>query len=435
MNYKQALEYLDSFIDYEKIIDYPYNASLNLRRMERLCEFFDNPQETFKSIHIAGTKGKGSVAAAISSILKENGLKVGLYTSPHLISPRERIRVMSKSLQPIAHNSQPDLLGLEGMISEEEAASFIEKVKPAVEEIRQNKDLGEISFFEIYTILSFLYFARKNVDIAVLETGMGGRLDATNVVRPLVAVFTPISLDHTDKLGPHLTDIAREKAGIIKQGCSVVSLTQPEGVTEIIKHACSQKRAPFHQVNGQTYDEYAGLFSLSGRYQRQNLVLALEVIKRLERYNIKVSSDSIKRGLKKVVWPGRMQVIEKSPLLILDGAQNRASAGALRESLKDFSFDNLILLLGVSANKNIEGIAGELCPQARQVVLTKADNPRATEPEVLELEVKKYCQNTVLTRSIKEALAEVRQVASKDDLILVTGSLYLIGEVLKLDSK
>jgi dihydrofolate synthase/folylpolyglutamate synthase len=435
MNYKEALRYLDSFIDYEKIIDYPYNSSLNLRRMERLCQFFDNPHKRFKSVHIGGTKGKGSVAAILASILREGGLKVGLYTSPHLISPRERIRILKKTQNPKSQ-IQKEILDLEGMISEEEITSLIEEIKPALEEIQQDESLGKVSFFELYTILAFLYFAQQQVDIAVLEVGMGGRLDATNVVRPLVAVFTPISLDHTDKLGPDLTNIAGEKAEIIKKGCLVVSSPQDREAGEIIRNVCRQKGVPLYQVDGQIDEKCAGLrFSLKGRYQRVNLALALRIVEVLKRYDIEISSDSIRAGLERVIWPGRLEVIGEFPLLVIDGAQNRASARALKESIKDFSFSNLILVLGISANKDITGVVGELCPEASQVILTKAANPRAAEPEAFEERVKEHCQNITLTRSIEEALAIAKQIASKDDLILITGSLYLVGEVLKINPK
>jgi len=292
MNYPSALRYLDSFINYEKIVDYPYSACLNLARMEYLTGLFDNPHKKFRSIHIAGTKGKGSTAAMLASILKEAGLKTGLYTSPHLISPRERIRIL------FAQQNSGGPLGLEGMISEDEICRLIEEIIPAIEKIQRDGRFGDISFFEIYTLLAFLYFAQEHLDIAVVETGMGGRLDATNIVNPLVAVFTPISLDHTDKLGPTISDIAREKTGIIKKGCSVLSSPQPEEALNRIKDVSKEKGALFSVLNGNICEEPRGLkISLKGRYQLDNAALAVKTAELLGRYNIAVSEDSIRKGL------------------------------------------------------------------------------------------------------------------------------------------
>ena len=450
MNYPSALRYLDSFINYEKIVDYPYSACLNLARMEYLTGLFDNPHKKFRSIHIAGTKGKGSTAAMLASILKEAGLKTGLYTSPHLISPRERIRILAgqypdSDFRPpveasphlrFAQQNSGGPLGLEGMISEDEICRLIEEIIPAIEKIQRDGRFGDISFFEIYTLLAFLYFAQEHLDIAVVETGMGGRLDATNIVNPLVAVFTPISLDHTDKLGPTISDIAREKTGIIKKGCSVLSSPQPEEALNRIKDVSKEKGALFSVLNGNICEEPRGLkISLKGRYQLDNAALAVKTAELLGRYNIAVSEDSIRKGLSRVVWPGRMHLIGSSPLVIVDGAQNRSSARALKESIKDFSFDRLILVLGVSSNKDIAGIARELCPGAGRVILTKADNCRAARPEQLKEKIADYITAPAITNSSKEALDLAKGEASKDDLILITGSLYLVGEILKRQSQ
>ena len=430
MNYPSALRYLDSFINYEKIVDYPYSTCLNLARMEYLAGLFDNPHKKFRSIHIAGTKGKGSTAAMLASILKEAGLKTGLYTSPHLISPRERIRIL------FAQQNGEELLGLEGMISEDEICRLIEEIIPAIEKIQRDGRFGDISFFEIYTLLAFLYFAQEQVDIAVVETGMGGRLDATNIVNPLVAVFTPISLDHTDKLGPTISDIAREKTGIIKKGCSVVTSSQPQKALGRIKDVSKEKGALFSGLNGNICEELRGRkISLKGRYQLDNAALAVKTAELLERYNITVSEDSIRKGLSRVVWPGRMHIISSSPLVILDGAQNRSSARALKESIKDFSFDRLILVLGISSNKDIAGIASQLCPGAERVILTKVGNCRAASPEQLKEKIADYVADPAITNSSKEALGLAKSEAGKDDLILITGSLYLVGEILERQSQ
>ena len=214
MTYPETTRYLESFINYEKIPAYPYKESLKLERIKNFLAAIDNPQNALKCIHIAGTKGKGSTCAFVAYILRAAGYKVGLYTSPHLSDFRERIRILS--YQSSAFSSQP-VVDFEGMISKNELTGLVEKLKPEIEKYNKNSKYGPLSFFEVYTTLAFIYFKEKKVDFAVLETGLGGRLDATNVVEPLVAAITPISYEHTQKLGVTLREIAAEKAGIIKR--------------------------------------------------------------------------------------------------------------------------------------------------------------------------------------------------------------------------
>jgi dihydrofolate synthase/folylpolyglutamate synthase len=308
--------------------------------------------------------------------------------------------------------------------------------------------------------LAFLYFKEKKVDFAVLETGLGGRLDATNVVNPLIAAITPISYEHTQKLGQTLREIAAEKAGIIKsqkskvksQKLIVVSAPQEEEVTELIRNKCEETRSKLYEVGkdinyrGANNDfEVKGLFAnyphlkirLLGEHQLINASVAIGIIEALRFYNINVDIDAIRDGLYNTVWPGRCEVVSSNPLIVLDGAQNIASMRALKEAIKEnFSaeggsakgrkYKRLILVLGVSSDKDVEGICHEIYDLADEIVLTKANNPRATEPETL---VKHFNGKEVhITDNVKEAKELAYHLAKKEDLILVCGSLFVVGE-------
>lgn len=452
MTYQEAIRYLDSFVNYEKVSDYSYNASFNLKRMECLLEALDNPHLRFRSVHIAGTKGKGSCAAMVASILREAGFRIGLYTSPHLVSPRERIRVLNES-KIEGLNFKIGRQEIDGVIPEEDLCRLIEKIKPAVKETQGKPDLGEVSFFEIYTLLAFLYFAQNEVDFAILEVGMGGRLDATNVVKPLVSVITPISFDHTDKLGSTLESIAKEKAGIIKEGVPCVSAPQEDAAYSVIRRTSRERGVSLYEVGKDILfeivnedqmwihfhlcgllGEYSDLkLPLLGRHQVINAAAALGAVELLSNYEVLISDSEVRRGLREVVWPGRLQVIGEHPWIVLDGAQNRASARALKEAIKGiFSYKDLVLILGVSLNKDIKGIGEELCQISREVILTRAPSTRAAEPEAIMEVIGGLCQKITLTHGIEEAMELARKRASSDDLILVTGSLYVIGELIRL---
>jgi len=337
MTYAEALRYLESFIDYEKISSYKYRDAVNLNRVEALLDGLGNPQRNFKSIHIAGTKGKGSTCAFVYSILKESGRKTGLYTSPHLIDFKERIRI-----------SFPKERGIE----EYEVAVLVARIKSFLDKFTKASKFGSPTFFEVYTALAFLFFSIKKVDIAVVEVGMGGRLDATNVVTPLVAGITPISFDHTDKLGPTLEAIAKEKCGIVKNNCVVVASEQSSVVMNCIRKAAIDKNARLYEAGkdifyepltadpeGQTF-HVRGIFGdytllttpLLGRHQIVNAACAIGIIEALRSKDILICSHNITSGIRNVNWPGRVQVVGRRPWIILDGAQNEASAKALRSS-------------------------------------------------------------------------------------------------------
>lgn len=426
MNYKEALTYLDSFINYEKHGSYDYKKSFKLGRMKRLSALLKDPHEGILSVHVAGSKGKGSTAAFIQSILRSAGYKVGLYTSPHLVSFRERIKIG------------------DAMVSEEDLCSLINEVRSAVDRI----DGDRPSFFEVYTAIAFLYFKMKKADIAVYEVGLGGRLDATNVIKPLVSAITPISYEHTDKLGSTLSEIAGEKAGIIKEGGVCVSAPQETEAKTRILSVCAERGARCVLVGRDvTYDEtssgeagmvfnvngrlakYEGLrTSLIGSHQVVNAAVAIAAAECLAESGVAIAPDAVKSGIASARWPGRLEIAGRDPLVLLDGAQNRASARVLKESVERiFGKRKLILVFGASADKDIAGMLDELLPISRDVILTRSKViGRAADPDVIKDSVKRTVSS--VTGSVNEAIDKALSIAGGDDVVLITGSLFIVGE-------
>jgi len=445
MTYPETIQYLESFINYEKIPAYPYKESIKLERIKNFLAIINNPQDSFKCLHIAGTKGKGSTCAFLAYMLRQAGYKVGLYTSPHLSDFRERIRI----LRPQAPDKNPKpVKDFEGMISQAEITGLVERLKPLIQDYNKYSEYGPLSFFEVYTSLTFVYFKEKKVDFAVLETGLGGRLDATNVVNPLVAAMTPISYEHTQKLGQTLREIATEKAGIIKNKESIIiSAPQEEEARQVIRTRSLEVKSRLYEVNKDifyninksgfnvrgVFDKYPDLnIKLLGKHQLINATVAVGVIETLRFNGINVGIDAIRDGLYNTIWPGRCEAVSTNPLIVLDGAQNIASMRALKETIKENFFaecgkyERLILVLGISSDKDIKGICNEIYDLADTIVLTKSDNPRATEPETL---VKYFNGKEVhITDNVKEAKELALWVSKKEDLILVCGSLFVVGE-------
>ena len=440
MNYQEAIQYLESFINYEKIPRWPYKESLKLERIKEFLVYLGSPQNSLNCLHIAGSKGKGSTCAFISYILKEGGFKVGLYTSPHLACFRERIRILEKKSTEISHKLPEEF---EGMVSEEEVSELVEKLKPSIEEYNRNSKYGPLSFFEVYTALAFVYFKEKKVDFVVLETGLGGRLDATNVANALVCGITPISYEHTQKLGNTLAEIAYEKAGIIKDKQIVISAPQEKEAELLIRNRCKEVGAKLYKVNKDLlykktkkgfyvkgiFERYLDLKTrLLGEHQLANATVAIGMAEALRFFDIYIDNNTIKKGLFNTVWPARCEVIAETPFIILDGAQNVASSKALKGTIREnFSCEKLILILGISRDKDIKGVCEELKDLADIVILTKADNPRATTPEVLSQYFKEKEKYT--TQNTQEAIELAKRKASFKDLILVCGSLFVAGEI------
>lgn len=407
MDYRETLDYIDSFIDFEKIPGYAYTSSFRLERMHAFLQELGNPHLGLDTIHIAGSKGKGSTCAIIASVLKEAGYSVGLYTSPHLLDVKERIRI-------------------EDIIKEEDFIELIGKIKPVAERFRDHKILGKLSFFEVLTACAFLHFKEKRVDFAVLETGLGGRLDATNVTEPLVCGITSISLEHTDKLGDSLEEIAREKTGIIKPQAIVFSAPQDEKVIGVIRDVCRERNAKLYEAgSNMDYSRKDLQLNLLGRHQVENAALAVSMLK-----YINIKEDAIRKGLKNVSWPGRLQVVQKEPCVVLDGAQNVASINAVLSSIKEiFHYKRLICVFGISSDKDIKGVSGELDRASDLVILTRSRNERAREPFYLKENFSRA--RVEVTGSVEEALKLCFSAANKEDLVLITGSLYVVGDAIK----
>lgn len=436
MTYEEAAQYLDSLTNYENIGYAPAGiarrGSFNLSRMEEFLKSIGDPQNSFKSIHVGGTKGKGSTCAFIYSILKEAGFKAGLYTSPHLASFRERIQINQI-----------------GMIPKEEVASLLTDLKPHID---------TLTFFEVYTAVAFEYFKNEKIDFAIVEVGLGGRLDATNVINPEAVCITPISYDHMDILGDDIKGIALEKAGIIKKGVPVLTSSQMPQVIEVLRSVAAKVEAPLFEMTpgggaiadrdikyevkntsseGSIFDysssdlAYKDLnISLLGKHQIENASLALGAIEILKRKGFCISEDSVRAGLKAASWPGRLEVLSAEPFLIVDGAQNKASALALIDSIEAlFGFSKLILVFGASKDKDIEGIKQVLGPKADHIILTKSQSQRAAEPLALREAFRDFKDKLELANSADKAVDLAYRRAGDSDIILVTGSLYLVGEV------
>ena len=424
MNYKESIGYLNSFIDYEKI-GYKDREIFSLDRIQQLANFFNNPEKTYPSIHIAGTKGKGSVAMFVANILKEVSYKVGVYASPHLVTFRERIKVNNE------------------MITEDDFAIETTNIK---ETLSKKKLDFSPTFFEIFTLLTFNYFKTKKIDYAVIETGLGGRLDATNIVSSKVSVITSLSYDHTDVLGDTLDKIAFEKSGIIKKGTKVISAPQEDVAFKVIKDRCEKETSKlvlvgrdiiseekYHDENTEKFnirgirDDYDDCaIHLIGKHQIINAECAVGAIESLE--DEKITKNQIKNGLEKTKNSGRCEVIARDPYIVLDGAQNKESAKALKNTIKrNFKFNNLILVLGVSKDKDVKGILEELAPISKKIIITKASSKRALDPELIKKEMKS--EDSVITGSVREAVKKCLSFSQKDDMIVVTGSFFVIGEI------
>jgi dihydrofolate synthase / folylpolyglutamate synthase len=399
-----------------------------------LLACLDYPERQARTVHIAGTKGKGSTAAMVASALTAASYRTGLYTSPHLVDIRERMRVDGK------------------LISREEFVRLLEMLKPHVAAVNTRAAYGQLTTFEVLTALGFLFFAEKGTDFQVVEVGLGGRLDATNVVRPDVSVITRISLDHTEVLGDTLSQIAAEKAGIIKPGIPVVSAPQDEEVLAVIRRACQEKSCPLVEVGQDiTYrglginDDKQGVdirgklgsytidLPLLGNFQLENAAAAVGALEVLAQENYRVRAQDIVNGLDSVRWPGRFQILRHRPLLVVDGAHNPASACALRGLIDTYPGNETrrkILIIGTSNDKNYIGMAQELGPLFATVVVTRSRHARALDPATLAAEFQHFSEvQTALT--VPEALELALSLAGKDSFIVATGSLFVVGEALE----
>ena len=434
MNFSEAEQYLLSFTDYEKTPGIAYTAAnYDLRRMEQLLAPLGNPHLGTRTIHIAGTKGKGSTAAMVTSILVTAGYRTGLYTSPHLHSIRERARINDR------------------LISEAEFASLVTEIKPIADSITPKLNFGQLTTFEILTAVVFTFFKRNKVDFQVLEVGLGGRLDATNVARGDICIITSISLDHTEILGNTEAKIATEKAGIIKPGSTVINFPQKDEVIEVIKQSCERQHARLIQlgqditwhrmggdlqgqsltVNSRT-EEYNLTIPLIGDFQLENAAAAVAAAEVLNNMGIKVSQNAISEGLQKVSWPGRLQVLRKNPQVLVDGAHNAYSMKKLIEAINQyFIFEKCFVIFGSSIDKDIAGMAQALANFTPNIMVTSSTHPRAASrdrvaEEFLHLGIKVH-----QAEDISQAIAKSWAMAAPRDLIVISGSLFVVAEAIR----
>jgi dihydrofolate synthase/folylpolyglutamate synthase len=419
----------------------------DLAHMRVLLEALGHPERTFPSVLIAGTNGKGSTAATLASILRSSGLKTGLYTSPHLIRINERIRID----------------GVE--ITDDEFAGLHGEVDRRAEGLVAKGDLPwHPSFFEMMTAIAFSHFARQRVEIAVLEVGMGGRLDATNVVEPLVSVITDISLDHQKFLGSTVSEIAREKAGIIRPGGVVVTLPQQPEANDIIGNAILDLEAvgvnavqyvppvspgsPESRVPSPESTSVRAQYPLAvmgreivvesplvGRHQLRNVALAIAAAVELGKKMRGISAESVELGIRQTQWPGRFQIISANgrwPELVLDVAHNPAGAWALRSALSGRYEDRpLIFVFGAMRDKAISEMADILFPMGRTVIATQPRNPRSASPEEIHQAGARTGTDLESVADVAGALGRARELAGPGDVVVITGSIYLVGEAMQ----
>lgn len=423
----QAKDTGRNHFSYKETVSWLYSlqelgVKFGLSKTLNLLKAFGDPHLGQRYIHIAGTNGKGSVGAMLESILMKAGLKVGFYSSPHLVNFTERFRINREFIKKDQTASL--IRGLKGVVSQKEVPTF----------------------FELTTAMALIYFFRNNIDVGIVEVGMGGRLDATNVITPMVSIITNIGLEHQEFLGDSIIDIAREKGGIIKDGIDLVTAVNQPPVINLFDSLCKKKRALFWRVGHNIHYrrsssgllDYYGLrtrykdlrLGLKGRFQYRNAALALLALEILKGKGLTVSDEAIRLGLADLMWPGRLERVSSDPTIILDGAHNPSAMRSLAYSIgRDFDFDQLILVLGVMEDKDISSILKEILPLANRVIYTRPTYYRAADPQYLMDMAKGFGRAGEAHFSIPEAVDRARTLAEKRDLILITGSLFTVGEV------
>ena len=433
-DYSRVEKYLDDFVNYEVLPGFGFaSAGYTLDHVESVLHDLGEPHKGPLTVHVAGSKGKGSVSAMVASALSACGYRTGLYTSPHLSHLGERIVVDGEPVTP------------------EELESALAIVRPRLEASLSDENARRLTYFEILTIMAFVHFRECRVDAQVVEVGLGGRLDATNVVRSDVCVITPISLEHTAVLGDTVEKIAFEKAGIIKHGATTVSSLQQTGVMDVIEQACRERHSPLVRVGhdvtwsvkdideeGQTVRlETSSLQSevhipLLGSFQAENAATAFAGIQALGSRGVHFEAACIVEGFSRVKWPGRFDILARAPLLVLDGAHNPASMRRLVESVSATrSGGPLVFVLGFSSDKDIQGAVSVLGELAPRIVLTRSSQPRASAPADVAARISALGLQVVCEESPLSALKRARNITGGEGAVCVAGSLYLVGDVLR----
>jgi len=416
MNFEDCIDWLYSF---EK-----FGIKLGLERITCICTELGNPQNYYKIIHVSGTNGKGSVCKFLESILVKSGYNVGVYTSPHLQRFSERFVVNCEE------------------ISESELVLLIEKVKPIVDDMVVNNNTP--TFFEIVTAMAFQYFKDKKVDYAIIEVGLGGRFDATNIVNPMVTIITNVSLDHQDRLGNKIEEIAFEKAGIIKQGIPVITAASGTAL-DIIKKISEEKNSDITIIGRDSWKKISGSENwqeflincaikdykittfMFGKYQGENIAIALSTVEALQINGVYIPDKSVYEGLEKINNPGRMEIVSFEPMIFLDGAHNVAGMTILRESIEEgLIFNGFILILGILKDKKIKEILDVITPLADVIITTKSHNIRACDPTILKDMIQD--KEVITIEDISKAVDYAKSIANIQDIICITGSLFTVGE-------
>lgn len=433
--FTKAVKFLQTLTDYERQRIVRYNTdTFNLDRMRQLLKKLDNPQNAFRSVHVGGTKGKGSVVAMTASMLQSCGYKVGTYTSPHLTDIRERIQINGE------------------MISHADFARLMKQIEPLVAKIKPM-----CSSFDVLTALAFKYFAEQKVELAVVEVGLGGRLDSTNVISPEVTAITSISLDHMNQLGSTVAKIAAEKAGIFKPGIPAVTVVQDPAAEAVLKETAEKVGCQF-DICGKTI-EFSYRFESSrlqgphnrivlttphskfehlsvpllGEHQAINCGLALSIVDRLKSRGIAINDQRALEGLAKTTLPGRLEILPLQPKVILDGAHNAASIDAMIRGIgQHVSYDSMVLIFGCCGDKDVNGMLSRIASGADKVIFVSVNNIRSADPHDLMNRYNemhgKMCQ---VADSLDEAYSIAKRAVTKEDIICVTGSFYLVGEAKK----
>lgn len=423
MDFEEAMSYLQNLTK--------FGMNFGLGRITELLSRLGNPQETLRIIHVGGTNGKGSTSAMLSSMLQAGGYRVGVFSSPHLHSYTERYLINGQEIgyDVIAQLISEIRIPLENMVAE---------------------GFEHPTEFEVSTALAFMYFAREKVDFLVLEVGLGGAIDSTNVVTPLISVITNIGMDHMDYLGNSIAEIAGVKAGIIKPGVPVVTAANRQEALEVIREVARKKNATLVQVGGQIRWEVNSTsmegqvmdwwgrnqsiteltIPLLGRHQALNAATALAVVEVLgESGRVKLNEQQIREGMAATRWPARLEIVQRNPLVVIDGAHNLDGAQTLRQALQEFfRYQHLILVIGMLGDKEREKVVAELAPLAKAVVVTKPNSPRAGDWQNIAVEVGKYVPQVFLIENIGEAVEKGISLAGQLDLVCITGSLYMVAE-------
>jgi len=435
--YDSALKYLFSQTDYEQMLRVRYNRdTFSLNRMRSILRRLGDPHKRLRTVHIAGTKGKGSTATMLAGMLQACGHKVGLYTSPHICDIRERIMVNGEMIPQVA------------------LARLISRAEPHIEKMAKDKP----TFFEIFTALAFCYFDEEAVDIAVVETGLGGRLDSTNVLRPAVCGVTSISMDHMHQLGDTLAKIAAEKAGIFKKDVPAISVPQEPEAKRVLRRVAKDAQAPLLFTGEDIEFSYrvessrqSGCHTriclttpqsrfehlpvpLLGEHQALNCGLALALLDQLKLQGMQIDDRTAIEALASVQVPGRMEMVRQDPRILVDGAHNAASMQALMRAIgQHIPYDSMVMVFGCAADKDIPGMMSQIATGADKVIFTRSNNPRAADPIELQGMYEDLAGRVAqVTPNLEEALRIAHSAVSREDLIVICGSFYLVGEAKKL---